>query len=363
MSGAIGPTSNGYGALATVISNSAQVKQQLDTLTEQASNGLISDTYAGLGSGASVSLNLNPELAQLQTWQNNIGQVTGQIDVTQNAMTQLQSIAAQFAAYMPNLDGLNASEVDSIASDAQSALGQVADLLDTKDGQTYVFAGQDTSNPPVPSPDAILSSNFYTQINSAVSALASNGAAATTAATLQIASSNDSGTSPFSTYLSQPLSGISPATIDIGNGDTAQIGLLASANSAIQSTGTSTTGSYMRDLMRALATLGSMSSSQVNNAGFAALVADTQTSLTGVVNAMAGDVGVLGDRQASLATQQTDMTSMQTALTKQISNAQDADMAATLSKLTATQTQLQESYRLIDSTNAESLVNFLPAAA
>jgi flagellar hook-associated protein 3 FlgL len=363
MSGAIGAASGSYGLLGTVIANSTAVHQHLDTLTEQASNGLISTTYAGLGSGASVSLDLNQQVAALTTYQANINAVTGQMSVTQNAMSQLQQIAAQFAGDMPNLNGLNPSEVDSVASDAQQALQQVADLLDTQDGTSYVFAGQDTSNPPVPNPDNILTSGFYTQINAAVTSLSANGAAATTAATLQIASSNDPGTSPFSAYLSQPAAGIAVPAIDTGNGTSVPVGMLASANSATASTGTSTTGSYMRDLMRALATLGSMSSSQVNDPGFAGLVLDTQTSLNGVVSAMAQDAGVMGNRQAALTNEQTNMSDTATALAAQISNAQDVDMAATLSQLTATQTQLQASYRLITGLNSMSLVNFLPAPA
>ena len=213
----------------------------------------------------------------------------------------------------------------------------------------------------MPSPDNILTSSFYTQINSAVSGLSSNGAAATTAATLQIASSNDPATTPFSAYLSQPAGSVSGLTIDTGDGVTTQTGLLANANAAVASTGSSTTGSYMRDLMRSLATLGSMSSSQATDPNFAALVKDTSTSLNGVVGAMAEDVGVLGDRQTALTSRQTSMSDTVTALTTQISSAQDVDMAATLSKLTSMQTQLQMSYKLITTENSMSLVNFLPA--
>jgi flagellar hook-associated protein 3 FlgL len=137
--------------------------------------------------------------------------------------------------------------------------------------------------------------------------------------------------------------------------------MLASANSAIASTGTSTTGSYMRDLLRALATIGSMTSSQAGTQNFTALVQDTQTSLNGVVSAMTSDAGVLGNRQTELTTQQANMAQTVTVLKTQISNVQDVDMAATLSKLATTQTQLQASYHLINSANSMSLVNFLPA--
>ena len=58
--------------MSGLITNAHSVKQQLDQLTDQASSGLIGNTYAGLGTGASVSLNLEPQIANMQTWQNNV---------------------------------------------------------------------------------------------------------------------------------------------------------------------------------------------------------------------------------------------------------------------------------------------------
>jgi flagellin-like hook-associated protein FlgL len=273
-------------------------------------------------------------------------------------MTQVQQIATNFVQEMPSLNALDPSNVDTIAADAQDALKQVAELLNTQDGGIYIFGGQDSSNPPVPDGDNILSSGFYTQINAAVGQLSTNGATATTATTLQVAESNTTGTTPFSDYLSQP--GAAAQVVETGSGSTTQIGILANTNAAVTSTGSSTTGSYMRDLMRALATIGSMSSSQVSDPNFSALVQDTTSSLNGVVSAMDSDVGVMGDRQTALTTLSTTLSTTSTALTGQISAAQDVDMAATLSKLTSVQTQLQASYKLITSANSLSLVNFLP---
>jgi flagellar hook-associated protein 3 FlgL len=360
MTTGIGAT--GYGFTATLIANAANVRQQLDTLTEQASSGMVADTYAGLGSAASVSLNLSPQITAMQTYDKNIDQASGSMQVTQAAMTQIQQIASTFVAVIPNLNGLDPSEIDSVAANARSSLAQLAGLLDTKNGNVYVFGGQDTSNPPVPAPDAILSSGFYTQINAAVSALSGNGASATVAATLTIAGSNASGTSPFSAYMSQPAATLSVPMVQTGDSTTVQTGLLASGNSAAASVGTSTTGSYMRDLMRALATLGSMSGSQANDPNFGALVQDTGDSLNTTVSAMATDVGVLGTTQSNLVKTQTQLSAATTALTSQISSGSEADMASILSQLTAMQTQLQVSYRLITSANSMSLINFLPAA-
>ncbi len=357
MSSGIGAAGLNFSLLNTLIANSTMVHRQLDSLTEQVSTGLVAQTYAGLGGGAQVSLNLNPQLATLKTEQNNISQATGRMQVTQTAMTQIQQIAAHFVADMPKLNNVSPAAVDNIAANARSALTQVANLLNAKQGDTYVFSGQDSANPPVPSPDQILQTPFYAQINSAVANLSVNGTAATSAQTLSIA--GFTGASPFSAYMSQAPSLISAPVVETAEGGTVSTGLLASENSSAVSGG-NTTGSYMRDLMRALATIGSLSSAQASDPAFASFVQDTTTSLNGVVSTMATDVGVLGDSQAQLTRIQTNLADTATALTSQVSAVQEVDMAATLSNLTATQTQLQASYRMISSANSLSLVNFLP---
>ena len=350
-----------YGMMGNLVSDSATVRQRLDSLTEQSSTGLVASTYAGLGSGAAVSLDLNPDIDRLKTWQSNINAATGRADVTQSAMTQIQQIASDLFAQLNNLPGTLGSEVDAIAASARDALGQVANLLDTTNGGTYVFGGADTANPPVPNPDSITSSGFYTQIAAAVANLGTAGAAGTATATLGIAGSNVSGTSPFSAHMSQSATTLQTELprVEVGEGRTIQIGLLASGNAVVSSTGSSTTGSYMRDLMRALATVGSLSSSQQNDPGFQALVQDTRTSLNGAIAAMAADTGVLGNRQAALTATQTELAATQVAVTKQVGSVQDVDMAATLSNLSLVQTQLQASYQMISAIGGLSLVKFL----
>ncbi len=363
MSGSLdGVSASSYGLLAGLVQDANTISQHLDKLTQQASSGLTADTYGGLGAAASVSLDLNPQLADLQTWQNNINAASGSMQVTQTAMTQIQQVASNLFSQLDSLQGTDGSEVDTVAASARDALVQVAGLLDSTDGNTYVFGGADSSNPPVPDPDGILSSGFYTQINTAVGGLGVNGAAATAASTLAIASSNATGTSPFSTYMSQPAATLQQQApvVQVGQDQVEQTGLLASANSAVSSTGGSTTGSYVRDVLRALATIGSLTSAQQSDSGFQDLVQDTRTSLSGAISAMAEDVGVLGNRQTQLSTTQTTLSDTTTALTAQVSSVQDADMASTLSDISLVQTQLQASYQVISGVSGLSLVKFLP---
>jgi flagellar hook-associated protein 3 FlgL len=358
MSGAL--SGIGFPDLGQLVSGLGVIRQHLDTLTEQASSGLIAQTYAGLGGGAAVALSLAPTIANLQVAQNNINAASGPAQLTQTAMTRVQSIASNLLSQMPNLTGIDPAGTDTIAATARADLAQVADLLDSQYGDVYVFAGQDTSNPPVPDPDQITSSGYFTQMSAAVANLTAVGGPATAAATLAIAGSNAPGTSPFSAYMSQSVPNLTLPQVATGPGQSQTIGLLASANTASISSGTSTTGSYMRDLMRALATVGSLISTQASDPSFAALVGDTQTSVTNLISAMSTDVGNLGEQQASLTSLQTTLSDTQTALTGQLSSVRDVDMAATLSSLTLVQTQLQSSYQLIGAVSGLSLAKFLP---
>ena len=367
MSGTIGTGEFGlYGGLVgTAIGDSTAIKKQIDTLTQQAGDGLVADTYAGLGSGAGTALSLGPQIAGMQAWQNNIAAATGTMGVAQTALTQISSIASTFYAQVVNLNGLNPSEVDSIATNARGALQQVAGLLDSTDAGGYVFAGQDTGNPPVPDPNGITGSGFFTQIQAAVAGLGANGAAATTAATLAIASSNAAGTSPFSATLSQPaaaLAGFRP-TVANGPGQQTPIGIVASANGDAISGGAVTTGSYTRDILNALATIGSLSSSQVGTAGFATVVSSVYTSLGNAITALNQDAGAMGDRQTALQTQATTWANTANALQSQVGNVEDVNMAQTLSQLTQTQTRLTASYQLISGLQSLSLAKYLVAQA
>lgn len=357
------PATAGQGARGGVLASAAEVRDRLDILTRQAASGRVADTHGGLGAKGAASLSLRPAITKLESYQANIDAVQGRMDVARASLDQIAGIASAFRARTADLNGLSSAMVDSVAAAARDALRGVANLLNARHGDTYVFGGQDSATAPVPDADAILSSGFFTDISTAVSNLAGNGAAATAAATLATAGSTAPGTSPFNATLSQPvavLDGLKDR-VPVGDGRLVQVGILASANSEAVSGGASTTGSYMRDILRGLATLGSLSSSQMNDPGFAALVADVRDSLTGAETALGVDAGVLGDRQATIRADKERLEQAATALRGQVSNVEDVDMAETLSRLSLTQTQLQASYQLLAGLQSLSLVKFLPA--
>lgn len=313
---------NDYSFMARLLSNSSHVRDQLNQAQEQVASGLISDSYSGLGSQARTSLSLAPAIAHQAAYGHNIDAAQGRLDITQNSMTAISGIAAKFYASINTYDSSDPTSVQTLASEAKSALQQVGDLLNAKSGDIYVFAGQDTSSPPVPNTDpAVMSAGLL---------------------------SSNSGP-PFSSTI-----GGSAATIQVGSGQTVQVGLLANANTLVTSS-TSPTGSYMRDTLTALAKIAALGTSTTG----AADIASARTSLSSSISAMATETGSLGTIQSNLTTRQTQLTSLTVSLSKQLSAAQEVDTAEAISRAALLKTQLQASYQIIADSRSLSLANYI----
>jgi hypothetical protein len=211
------------GLLSALVGNSAAIRQQLNTALEQQSTGLVSDSYSGLGAGLQTSVNLAPAVQRNQVWQANIDQANATLGVTQSALSQIAAIATNFNAQVGAINYVGVSQVASIAASAKQALQQVADLLNTRSGDVFVFAGQDSANPPLPSTDPAV-------VGAALLA-------------------SDTATAPFSTTL-----GAKTPQVEVGDGQFVSVGVLANQNT-LTTSAAPTTGSYMRDIMRSLATL------------------------------------------------------------------------------------------------------------
>jgi flagellar hook-associated protein 3 FlgL len=348
-----------YGPMTQIIDNAAATLARLNTLTEQSSTGLVSQTYAGLGAGAAQTvLSVAPQVASANAQIAAINATTGPMTVQQNALTAISSITTGIVSQLSGLGTLDSSGAAGVIAATQAALVQVATLLDTQDGGTYVFGGQDSGEPPVPNPDTIAGSGFYTQIQAAVAGLAGNGAAATTAAVLGVAGSNAAGTTPFAAGLAA-AAGL--PTLTLGNGQQVTTGIAANSNGFVTTpgAGATSTGSYMRDILAGLASIASLTPAQIGGAGFQSFLQTTETSMRNANDSLNQDAGVLGNTQAALATQATGLGATVTALTNQVSNADTVDAAATISQISSVQTALQSSYQLIATMKTLNLASYL----
>jgi flagellar hook-associated protein 3 FlgL len=342
------------GTLVQASYNTGLLQKQIDQLTQETSTGLLSATYAGLGSNAPIALNLDDELSQNATYQNNIDLAQATDQAAQTALGNIGSLATTLATSITSALTTGGSSIDVLASTARDALEQVAGFLNTNVGGNYIFAGEDSANPPIPSGANITASAFYTSIASAVGNLSTTGAAGVEAATLA-ASLPGAATTPFS------------ATLEASNQPVAQVGVLADQNTDAVSAGTTSTpptstGSYIRDLLRSFATIGALSSTQATAPGFETLLTDTLNNVQSASSALNIDVAGLGTRQDRLTSATTDLTATATALTTQLSGVQDANLSTVASELTELQTQLQASYQVIAALGQLSLAKFLPAS-
>ncbi len=348
-------TATDFGTLGQVINAASLVKQTVAQLTAETSSGYLSSDYAGLGTAAGTALNLTAEMAGNKTIQDNADAAANIQTVAQTALGRIVSIANNFASQALTLATIPSS-AGTVAASAQDALQQVAQLLDTKAGDVYVFAGQDSATPPVPNPATISTSAFATAISAAIAGLTTNGAAATITATLAIAAPG--GTSPFSPSLE--ASG-AQSEVDLGNGARVTLAPLANTNSNATSSGigVTSTGSYTRDLLMGLATLASLGQANTSDPSFLPLVQSTVATLQGASSAAGTDIGALGVRQDQVSSAKTDISSVMVALQTQLSGAQGADLAQVAAQLSAAQTQLQASYQVIAGLSQLSLAKYL----
>ena len=351
--GALGPSN--YGLLGQLITDNQQVQNRLTQLTTQSASGYISNDFGGLGSGAAPALDLTAETSANTNLISGIQASNGALGVTQTAMQQIGSIASSF---LSQLDGPGASNVSLLSANAQAAMTQLGQLLDTQNGNSYVFAGQDAANPPVPNPSNLPTSGLATQIQTAVAGLATNGVATTMTTIQSIANSNAPGTTPFSANLS--AAGVVPSsTTVIGANETVPTGILATTNLSGPSTAPYTTGSATRDLLASLATIAALPSTTANTTAYNGLLSAVRGLLQGVVTTNSNDQGILGIQQNQIQAAGSLLTDTNTALQTQLTSLENVNMAATISNLNQAQTQLQASYRLIANTSSLSLASYI----
>ena len=343
----IGSTSaSSLSALNNAIYNVGLTQSSIGTLEAQGSSGLLSSEFAGLDGGTRAVLDLGSQLSLNTAAQANAAQAADVNQVTQTALGQIQTLVSGVTSQLLEPSAQTAQGLSTLASSARNVLGQVAGLLDTKVGQVYVFAGQDSRTPPIPDPSNISQSAFYAAIQAAVSNLPTSDAATVQSQLLSAAAPG--ATSPFSATLEASNQANSA---DLGGGQTVQLGVMADQNTDAVS--------YMRDVLMALSPIGPLGTADPTSTPVQDLLGSVHTTLSDADDALNTDIGGLGARQSVITTAQSDLTATASALTTQLGAAEDADPTQVATKLATAQTQLQASYKIIASLEDLSLAKFL----
>ncbi len=336
-----------------------QLNAQNAALQGELSSGVLSDSYAGLGDQRYQALDLQPQITKVAAWQQNVTSAQNTLSITQTAMSSITGIATALQTSLTSLQGnQSAASVSAAAAEARSSLNELGSLLNTQDGSRYVFGGNVSDTAPVTDPSNITSSPFFQTISASVASVGTTGAASVETATLAAASDNTAGQSVFSPALSvdgPTATGLVHA-VAVGEQDNIAVGFVATEGTTPTAT---STGSSIRDLMRALAVVGNLDQADATSTGFSALVNDTAAQVGSINSSLTDTVGHLGQTQAELASQSNMLSSVSDALTTQLGTAKNSDAATLSTEISATQNQLTASYTLIADMKGMSLAAYL----
>jgi flagellin-like hook-associated protein FlgL len=172
---------------------------------------------------------------------------------------------------------------------------------------------------------------------------------------------DSAGVTPFSAFLSDPATGSSEPrrSVPAEDGTLVPYGILANRNAAASSSG-ETTGSWVRDLLRGLASMAALTPEQTASPqDFRDFVVVIRDGMKSAISALADEAGALGLTEARLEGMQKRHEAVQITLQAQLSDIQEVDMAEVLSRLQATRTVLEASYAAIGRLGTLALAHFL----
>jgi flagellin-like hook-associated protein FlgL len=349
------------GMIGRLDTGAAMLRARLEVLTRQVADGRRGPGYGDIAPEARRAVDLRAELDRREVWQGTISRALARTTVAQGTLGRIADIATQFYQEAIRLDGTSGARITAVATAARAAMVEVASLLNERHAGEYLFGGSDSANPPIPDPQGILGSGMASGIATAVAGLTAGNAAAVAAATLAAAQSDAPGVTPFSAFLSDPAQGLGEPrrSVPAAEGERVAYGLFANRNAAAASSG-ETTGSWARDVLRGLATLAALDPAQASLApGFTDLMAVVRDGLRSAVEAIGAERGALGATERRLEATARRHAEVSVALAGQLAGIEEVDMAATISRLQATQTRLEASYRAISLVSGLTLTRFL----
>lgn len=367
MSTSVGQFGNSGASLILNAGIQKLAQAQTQIAWQTSNNGIIASNYADLGPTRSTALNLAPKISQVAAWQQNITQAQSSLQITANALQQIATMAQNLSTNLLSMSGTTGSTetaTTSYAEQAKSALGDLSSLLNTSDGTSYVFAGSASNEKPVSGNTPLEQSTLAASIASQMSSLTSSNAAdvlgnmtTATNADTNIFSKTLTPSSPSATDNLNQANSLQKSTF-ISSGSTTQIGVVATQGNSSDVSDTST-GSPIKDLMRNLMAVSSMSGMSSSTPGYSDIVQQMHSSLTSTITQIVNMETTIGTQQNALSARASLLTSMQTSLQTQLANARSVDIAQVAVNSQDVNNSLKASYMLIADMKDMSLANYL----
>lgn len=346
-------------------SEAMQLRARQDDYMRQATTGLKTDRLGDLAPEVPRAVSLRGELGRREVYGRGMDQALGRTAVMQDSLGRLTEIAREFRTKAATrIKAGDPASLMTVQGDARAALTEVAHLLNTRHAGEYLFGGSDISRPPIPEPEGLATGQMAQQIAAEVAALPTQGLGATLAATRDIARSNAAGVTPFSDFITADAllpTGQQEARrgVPAADGQVIGYGIVAGRNAEAVSAG-ETTGSWARDLMRNLMSLAALTPEQMSDGEtFDNFIGTLRDGLSSAELALGEEAGALGLVEARMEAAQRRHDDLSTALTRQLADIEEVDVADVLTRMQSTRTALEASYRAIGALGELTLANFL----
>jgi flagellin-like hook-associated protein FlgL len=337
----------------------ARLRSRLELLTRQASSGQRGQTHGALGAEARRAIDLRGDIARREAYAAAADGALARMGRVQPVLARLETIASTTAADAARARTLGASGVESLARTARVALEEVAALLNTRDGEGYLFASSNLSvapvsgagdlfagadllsppPPPVPPPLTGVSA-MAREIRWLVSGLTPLNATTVLAGTATAATA--AGTTPFSAALEGAAVTEPRRAVQVADGERVAWGVLANQDQSGE-----VVASWGRELLRGLATLAALTpASAAQGTGYDALLDGVRQGLEGATRDLAQERGALGAAERQVESVRERHRDLLVAVKAQLKSVEEVDLAAVSAEVTQTQTRLEASYRI-----------------
>lgn len=340
----------------------AALRGRMEVLARQVASGQRAEVLGDIAPDAPRAVNLSNDISRRETYMRAIDRTAGRMDVMQAGLGRLKDIASEFRSEVAmRLSSRDENALVTVQARARAALTEMGSLLNLRLNGEYLFGGSDMANPPVPDPAGLPNGPLANAIAAEVALLDNTNAATIAANTRTLAQDTSAALSPFSAFLEDPAQGAGEPrrSMPVADGEKLVFGIMANRNAMASSEG-ETTGAWARDLMRGLMTLMALTPAQMQNReGFEEFAQTIRSGLESAENALAEEMGALGAVQSQASSARTRHQDLSDTLRQQLSGIIDVDLAGTLTRLQATRSSLEASYRVTAVLSELSLARFL----
>src|SRR5215831_8623698 len=296
-----------------LLSQIQKAENALDNSNHEVSTGKVADNYAGYGDKTAVMEAARSAAARADANAAAAQQASSRLDVQDAQLTQLSQLADQIRQTLTKA----AADQDgtSVMDQLQGYFSQVVDLLNSKDANGYIYAGDNSQTPPV-------------------------------------TVSNLSDLAALPTVADAFANGTNKTTVRIGENQTVQVGVLASD-----------VATDLFSLLRQVAQFDSGVNGPFGGTTSAAqqsfLESGIQTSID-VADGVNAQAAANGIRYKAVQSSIDQLQASSTVYKGFVSNIEDVDMTQAVAQLNQNQIALQAAFQVTSRLNQLSLLDYLP---